>query len=77
MRLKLSELQESDDETRRIRAEGLKNDYEGVDGILYHQGLSFVPEAIQIELISRHHDDPLIGHFGIDKTKNLVGRKYY
>ena len=77
MRLRLLELQESDNEARKIRAEGLKNDYEEVDGVLHHQGLPFVPEAIRTELISRHHDDPLAGHFGIDKTKDLVGRKYY
>ena len=28
-------------------------------------------------MISRHHNDPLTGHFGIDKTRKLVGRKYY
>ena len=77
MRLRLSELQESDNEARKIRAEGLKNDYKEVDRVLHHQGLLFVPEAIQTELISRHHDDPLVGHFGIDKTRKLVGRKYY
>ena len=77
MRPKLSELQESNDKAWKIRAEGLKDDYEEVDGVLHHQGLPFVPEAIRTELISRHHDDPLAGHFGIDKTKDLVGRKYY
>ena len=46
MRLRLSELQESDNEARKIRAEKLKNDYKEVDGILHHQGLSFVSEAI-------------------------------
>ena len=45
MRLRLAELQESDEEARRIKAEGL-NEYEELDGILYHQGLPFVPEAI-------------------------------
>ena len=77
MRLRLSELQESDDKAQKIRAEGLKSDYKEVDGVLHHQGLPFVPEAIRTELISRHHNDPLIGHFGIDKTRELVGRKYY
>ena len=76
MRLRLAELQESDEEARRIRAEGL-NRYEELDGVLYHQGLPFVPEAIRTEIISRHHDDLLAGYFGIDKTKDLVGRKYY
>ena len=77
MRLRLSELQESDDEARKIRAEGLKGDYEEVDGVLHHHGLPFVPKTIRTELISRHHDDPLVGHFGIDKKRELVGRKYY
>ena len=36
-----------------------------------------MPEAIRIELISRHHDDPLAGHFGIEKTRKLLARKYY
>ena len=28
-------------------------------------------------MISRHHKDPLTGHFGIDRIRKLVGRKYY
>ena len=76
MRLWLAELQESDKEAWRIRTKGL-NGYEELDGVLYHKGLPFVPEVIWIEIISQHHDDPLAGHFGIDKTKDLVGRKYY
>ena len=45
--------------------------------MLHHQGFSYVPEIIQTELISRHHDDPLAGHFGIEKTQELLSRKYY
>ena len=77
MHLRLLELQESDDKAQKIRPEGLKNSYEEVDGILHHQGLLFVLEATRTELVSRHHDDPLAGHFGIDKTKDVVSRKYY
>ena len=80
MRLRLAELQESDAEAQKIRAEELKeglDEYVDVDGVLHHQGLPFVPEIIRTELISRHHDDPLAGHFGIDKTRELIGRKYY
>ena len=76
MRLRLAELQESDEEARKIRAEGLDG-YEDVDGVLHHQGLPFVPEIIRTELISWHHNDPLAGHFGINKTRELIGRKYY
>ena len=77
IRLRLSKLQESDDKAQKIRAEGLKDDYEEVDGVLHHQGLPFIPKAIRTKLISWHHNDPLAGYFGINKTKDLVGRKYY
>ena len=78
MRLKLSELQELDPEAQELKSkEYLPDGWEDIDGVLYHQGLPFVPEAIRIEIISRHHNDPLAGHFGIDKTKDLIGRKYY
>ena len=45
--------------------------------MLRYQGLPFVPEAIPIELIRRDYNDPLIGHFGITKTKELISQKYY
>ena len=76
MRLRLAGLQESDEEARKIRVEGLDG-YEEVDGVLHHQGLLFVPEIIQTKLISRHYNNLLAGHFGIDKTRELIGWKYY
>ena len=45
--------------------------------MLHYQGLPYLPEIIRTEIISRHHDDPLAGHFGIEKTRELVARKYY
>ena len=30
---------------------------EDVKGVMHHQGLSYVPEVIRTELISRHHDE--------------------
>ena len=36
-----------------------------------------MPEIIQTQLISSHHDDPLAGYFGIEKIWELVARKYY
>ncbi len=36
-----------------------------------------MPEVVRTKLISRHHDDPLAGHFGIDKTQAYIARKYY
>ena len=47
MRLRLSELQESDPETQELKSkEQLPDGWEDIDGILYHQGLPFVPETI-------------------------------
>ena len=45
--------------------------------MLYYQGLSYVPEIIWTELISRHHNNLLADHFGIEKIRKLVARKYY
>ncbi len=36
-----------------------------------------MPEIVKTKLISRHHDDPLVNHFRIDKTQELIARKYY
>ena len=32
--------------------------------------------ALRAELIRVHHDNELVGHFGGDKTKALLRRKY-
>ena len=68
MRLRLSELQGGDLEAQKFRgAEFAAEGWEDIDGILHHQGLPYVPQVIRSELISRHHDDPLAGHFGIEQ----------
>ncbi len=36
-----------------------------------------MPEIVRTKLISRHHNDPLASHFGINKTRELIARKYY
>ena len=77
MRIKLLELQKSDEKTPKIMSKRLKNDYEEVDWVFYHQKLLFVLEVIRTELISQHYDNPLAWYFGINKTKNLVSQKYY
>ena len=77
MRLQLAKLQELDDKTQKMRAKGLKNQYEEVDGVLHHQRLPFIPEAIQTELISQEHHDSLERHFSVNKTKDLISQKYY
>jgi len=49
------------------------------DGLLLFQGKAYVPreEALKAEIMKICHDDPLAGHFGQEKTLELVARKYY
>ena len=44
---------------------------------MHYQGLFYILKIIQIELISRYHNDLLVGHFGIEKTRKFVAQKYY
>lgn len=36
-----------------------------------------MPEIVRTKLISRYYDDPLVGHFEIDKTRTLIAQKYH
>ena len=76
MRLKVQELQETNREAQELRQQKADG-YKEINEILHHQGLPFVPKAIQTELISRYHDDPLAGHFGNKKTCKLLTQKYH
>lgn len=64
-------------EVKNNRAEGLKEGCEDIEGILHHQGLPYIPQLLRTELISRHNDDSLAEHFEINKTRDLIARKYY
>ena len=74
MRLRLQELQVTDSKAQELRS---KEDYKEVEGVLHCQSLLFVPKAIWTKLISRYHNDPLAGHFGIKKTCKLLAQKYF
>ena len=77
MRLRLVELQAEDSQARKIRVEKLGGNWEDSNKILHHQGLPYIPEIIRNELISRHHNNLLVGYFGIEKIQELITRKYY
>ena len=78
MKLRLQKLQEEDKQAWKLKVEQLgKDDWQDINGVLYHQGLSYIPEIIQTEFISKHHNNSLVDHFGIEKTYELVAQKYY
>ena len=51
--------------------------WEEINRMLYYQGLSYILELIKTKLISSHHNNPSASHYGIEKTRELVARKYY
>ena len=74
MRLRLLESQKSNFKAQKLSK---KDSYKKVDEVLHHQGLFFMPEAIQTKFINRHHDNFPSGHFGIKIICKLKAWKYY
>ena len=77
IRLRMPEFQDEDKVAKALRAAGLPEDWKDVEGVRQYWGLVYVPEIIRSKMISCHHNDSLAEHFGIDKTRELVYRKYY
>ena len=52
---------------------------QGQDGLLYYKGRVIVPlqKSLIQELLYLYYDDQFVGHQGIDKTKELLERKFY
>lgn len=46
-------------------------------GLLLHDGYIYVPEIMRLEILQRHHDDKVAGHFGVAKTYELLHRNYW
>ena len=77
IRLRLPELQDKDKEVKALRAAGLPEDWKNVEGVLQYQGLLYILEIICSKVINCHHNNSFTGYFGIDKTRELICRKYY
>lgn len=52
-------------------------DWEDAEDIFQHYGLPYILKIIQTKLICHLPDDLSAGFFSIDKTCNLLARKYY
>ena len=70
-------MQAKDQKAQKIRKQGLKKVWKNFEGVLYWEGLPYIPEIIKTELINRPHNELLAGHLGIKKTWELVAQKYY
>ena len=77
MRFRLPDMQNNNDRARKPRALELFKRWKYIEKVLRYGSLSYIPEIIRLELMSRHYDNPLAGYFGIAKTQELIARKYY
>jgi len=57
----------------------LKGKWTVQDGILYHDRRLYIPDqqALREEIMARAHDNLLAGHFGRERTRDLVAREYH
>ena len=57
---------------------GISGDpWKEVNGALFYDNKPYIPLTLRTEIMASHHDDPLAGHFGIEKTQELIARKYH
>lgn len=75
--MRLPELQEDNKVTKKLRSKKLLEGWENIEQVLHYPGLPYVSKVICSELIIRHHNNSLISHFDMEKTWELIARKYY
>ena len=48
------------------------------DGLLYYEGLLYFPEGpCRFRVLQSRHDFPLAGHFGFNKTIELISKDFW
>lgn len=56
----------------------LPKDYSYLDGILYFNELIVLPSlSLQLRVIKYRHESPTVGHFGFNKTYELISRDFH
>lgn len=60
-----------------MREQNLNDGLKEIERVLHRESFMNLFEILKTEIISRHHDDMLVGHFEIDKTGELIAWKYY
>lgn len=79
MKMRFLELHDNDKEVKKLRSEQqqLLESWEDIEQVLHYQDFLYISKVIHLGLISRHYDNALVSHFGIEKTQELIARKYY
>ena len=85
---RLPDLLQDDKEARAVRerlANADVNAFSGVssfpwkevNGVLFYDDKPYIPLTLRTKIMASHHDNSLAGHFGIEKTQELIARKYH
>ena len=48
-----------------------------IDGVLYKQGLLWVPESLQTQVLQEIHDQPASGHPEVTRSIHMLKRHFY
>ncbi len=75
--MKLPELEDDDKNAKKLRLEKLLEIWKDIKEVLHYQHFPHIPKIICLKLISMYHNDTFPGHFGIQKTQELIACKYY
>ena len=62
---------------QEIRKKRLKEGWKEIDGVLYCKDYPYLLGIIRTKIISKYYNDPLVAHFRVKKTRELVAQKYY
>lgn len=76
MRLRLLKLQQNNLKVKKFR-KNIPKRQKDIKAILYHKNFFYISKIIYSKIIGHHHNDSLVGHFGIKKTPKLIARKYF
>jgi hypothetical protein len=63
---------------KRLRANAVNDEFEFKDGLLYFKGLLYIPPGpIRLKIIQMRHNLPTAGHFGFNKTMELISQDFW
>ena len=70
--LRLPELQKNNLETKKLKNKNLSKGEKDVKSIFQYYDLLYIMEIIYFKVIRRQHDNTLVGHFAIHKTREQI-----
>jgi len=79
---KIQEEVQTDQEAQKIidkinEEPGTANKWKIRNNKLYYEDRLFIPKNLRVKILQEHHDIPLAGHFGFDKTYEALNRNFY